>query len=446
MLRRGDSVLVAVSGGPDSVALLHVLKQLQPTLDLTITAFHLNHKLRGSEADEDARFVGEYAARMDVKAILTEADVRLLMERERLSLEEAAREARYREMERLAAELGIDKIALGHQANDQVETFLMRLLRGSGLEGLASMRPVRGTYIRPLIEETKGQILEYIEEHSLEYREDASNLDESILRNHMRNKLIPLLGEYNPRFKEMLLNTIEIVGEDQSFIDEATTGIFSKHARSEPGLIKLSIAEVLSHPLAIGRRLVRLAIKSVKGDLRGIEFKHIEAIVSGLRNRPASMEIDLPGQIIARAEYGQLVVGDRGRFEPLGIESIELTVPGLTRIDALGVEIRAELAGSAGLVFERNGDVAHLDAAIAGLGLRLRLRRPGDYFKPFGMTGEKKLQDFFVDKKISKRERNRVPIIESDGKIAWVAGFRIDDSFRVTERTKEVLTLSMLRI
>ena len=446
MLRKGDSVLVAVSGGPDSVALLHVLKELQTTLDLTITVFHLNHKLRGPESDGDARFVGEYAEKMELKVILAETEVRRLMEREFLSLEEAAREARYREMERLVPKLGIDKIALGHHADDQVETFLMRLLRGSGLEGLASMKPVRGVYIRPLIRETKGEILKYIEEHSLAYRVDASNQDESIFRNRIRNKLIPLLGEYNPRFEEILLHTIDIVGEDQSFIDEVAAGVFSKHALSEPGLIKLPIAEISSRPLAIERRLVRMAIKSVKGDLRGIDFKHIEAIVSGLRDKSGSLGIDLPGRIIAQAEYGLLVFGAKALFEPPAIDSIELTVPGLTRIDALGVEIKAELAAPAGLVFERNGGVAYLDPAISGLGLKLRLRRPGDSFRPFGMTGQKKLQDFFVDKKISKRERNRVPIIESDGKIAWVAGFRIDDSFKVTERTKEVLTLSLLRI
>ncbi|MDI6815666.1 MAG: tRNA lysidine(34) synthetase TilS [Actinomycetota bacterium] len=446
MLRGGESVLVAVSGGPDSVVLLHVLKRLQPVLDLDLIVFHLNHKLRGLEADEDARFVGEFAAGMGLKAMLVEADVRLLMKQERFSLEEAAREARYREMERLAVELGIDKIALGHHADDRVETFLMRLLRGTGLEGLGSIKPVRDGYIRPLIDETKSEIFQYIEDNSLEYRVDSSNQDESILRNRIRHNLMPLLGEYNPRLQETLLNTIDIISEDQAFIEEIVAGIFSKHAQREPGLIKLPIVEIINQPLAIERRLIRLAIRSVKGDLRGVEFKHVDAIVSGLRKGSGNMEIDLPGQIIARAEYEQLVIGERELFEPLGIESIKLTVPGVTRIDALGVEIKAELVEPAGLVFERNGDIAHLDAAVAGLGLKLRVRRPGDSFRPFGMSGEKKLQDLFVDKKISKRERNRVPIIESDGKIAWVAGFRIDDSFRVTEQTKEVLILSLLQI
>jgi len=446
MLRRGESVLVAVSGGPDSVALLHVLKRLQPVLDLDLIVFHLNHKLRGLEADADARFVGEFAAGMGLKVMPVECDVRLLMERERLSLEEAAREARYREMERLAAELDIDKIALGHHADDQAETFLMRLLRGTGLEGLGSIKPVRDGYVRPLIDETKSEILQYVEEHALEYRVDASNRDESILRNRVRHKLMPLLSEYNPSFQETILNTIEIVREDQSFIEEIVAGIFSRHAQREPGLIRLPIVEITNQPLAIERRLVRLAIRSVKGDLRGIEFKHVEGIISGLRHGSGRMEIDLPGQITARVEYEQLIIGERKLFEALQFESIELKVPGVTRIDALAVEINAELSEPAGLVFGRNGDVAHLDAAVAGSGLKLRVRRPGDSFRPFGMTGEKKLQDLFVDKKISKRERNRVPIIESDGKIAWVAGFRIDDSFRVTERTKEVLVLRLLRL
>lgn len=439
----GDKVLVAVSGGPDSVALLYLLKQAEPIFHLSLHVFHLNHQLRGEEAAEDAKFVREFAEMLGIPVTLANFDVPALMEREKLSLEEAAREARYRLMDQVSADIKADKVALGHQADDQVETFLMRLIRGAGLEGLGSISPVRDHYIRPLIEVTKEDVLQYIDDNGLKYRLDASNEDLSILRNRIRYELVPLLINYNPQFKGTLLKTVELVRDDQSHLNEITDGVFEVLADTNTNMVRIPVQGLLAQSVAIQRRLVRRCIKWVKSDLRGIEFKHIGAILEGLQSVPVRVELELPGQIVILTEYGDLVFGHKQLFEPPVFEPVTLSVPGVTIIEALGIEIEAELIEPSNLTFERNGEVAHIDADKIPGELKVRIRKPGDSFRPFGMIGEKKLQDFFVDEKVPRRKRDTIPIVESDDRIVWVAGFRIDDSFKVTEETQRVLVLRM---
>jgi len=445
MLNKGDKVLVAVSGGPDSVALLHFLTRIKPVYDLTLHVFHLNHMIRGREADEDAQFVAEFANKLDVPSTLMSFDVPALMKREKLSLEEAAREARYELMDKLASEIKASKVALGHHADDQVETFIMRLIRGSGLKGLESILPVRNHYIRPFIEVSKEEIIDYINENGLEYRLDASNEDLSILRNKIRRELVPLISSYNPQFKPILLRTIEVVREDQLHLEELTSEVFDVLAETGEGIARIPVQGVIAQSTALRRRLMRKCISWVKTDLRGIDFKHIESILNNIEEAPAQFEFELPGNIIVFTEYEYLVFARRELFELAPVEPIRLVVPGITRVGTLGAEIDAQLTSSANLEFERNGRVAHLDADKIPDELFVRTRRPGDSFKPFGMMKDKKLQDFFVDEKVPKRERDRVPIIASDGDIIWIAGFRIDERFKVTEKTKRVLVLRLKR-
>jgi len=445
MISKGDRVLVAVSGGPDSVALLHFLKQIEPLYNLYLHVFHLNHKIRGEEADEDAEFVQEYSSKLGIPSTLMSYDVPSLMKEEKLSLEEAAREARYRLLERLVAEIKANKVALGHHADDQIETFLMRLIRGAGLEGLGSILPVRGHYIRPFIEVTKQDIMQYIENNGLKFRIDASNEDLSILRNRIRHELIPLLVSYNPQFKESILKTIEIIREDQAHLDELMGEVFDTLADFGEGFVRLPIQALIAQSVSVQRRLVRKCIKWAKSDLRGIEFKHIELVLDSLKAIPPKIEMELPGNIVVFTEYDWFAIGRKQLFASPILEHVKLAVPGITKIDALGVEIEARLVGIGDLEFRKDGMVAHLDADKISGELWVRTRRTGDSFRPFGMLGEKKLQDFFVDEKVPKRERDRVPIVTQNEDIVWVAGFRIDDRYKVTEETKRVLVLALHR-
>lgn len=447
MLELEDRVLVAVSGGPDSVALLHFLVRIAPKFSLGLHVFHLNHKLRGAEAEEDARFVADFAASLGLPATIESLDVPALMRAEKLSLEEAARKARYRVIDRLAGELGFTKVALGHHADDQVETFLMRLIRGAGLEGLSAMAPVRGYLIRPFIELFKDEILAYLDENGLKSRLDASNEDTALLRNRIRLELIPNLLSYNPQFKYSLLKTIEAVREDHVYLEKHSSKAFNALAQVKPDEVRFPIEDITREAKALQRRLVRQAICTVKGDLRQIEFKHIEAVLDGIEGGPAGLGIDLPGEVYIFAEYDWLVVKlkpAQGRVVEQ-LREVELKVPGVAELDLGGTSIEASLQDVQGLKIDKSADAAYLDADTLPGKLKIRSRKPGDSFRPLGMAKEKKLQDFFVDEKIPKRQRDLVPVVLSDDTIVWVAGFRIDERFKVTDSTKRVLVLKLHR-
>jgi tRNA(Ile)-lysidine synthase len=443
MLTEGETVLVAVSGGPDSVALLRFLYEIKNTFNLTICVFHLNHKIRGLEADEDESFVAELAARLGLVTHMAEYNVPALAKREKMTIEEAARHARYEMMEKAAVEIGAARIALGHHRDDQVETFLMRLLRGAGLDGLAAMRAVRDRYIRPFLSSSKEEIREYLSENAIQYRIDASNEDISIFRNRVRHELVPLLADYNPQFKNAILRTIDTINDDRSLIDGFIDKIFGEMVFLEDGIITVKTDEFLDLPLAAKRRLIRKMIEKVKGDLRGIEFKHIESIIESLISESGQFRIELPGGILVFEEYGFIMVAEKEKSQAKPFKTRIMEIPGVTIIDELGMAIKAEIMDTTNISFERDGRVAHLDAGKVKGDVFVRSRKPGDTFFPFGMKGEKKLKDFFIDSKIARRKRDLIPIVALDGNVLWVAGYRIDNRFRITSETRHVLLLEM---
>ncbi|MBI4733665.1 MAG: tRNA lysidine(34) synthetase TilS [Rubrobacteridae bacterium] len=447
MLEKGDKIIVAVSGGPDSVALLHFFKTIEDDYDLKLHTFHLNHKIRGEEADKDESYVASLALKFNLPVSLLNFDVKAFADSEGLSIEEAAREARYGQMDRLAKTIGADRVALAHHADDQIETFLMRLIRGAGIDGLSAIRPVRDIYIRPFLNIRKEDILAYLAENNLEYRIDASNEDLSILRNRVRHELVPLLIDYNPRFKESVLKTIEITNEEQQYLKSTIEELFKRIAATDAETVSFAVDDLKEQVLAVRRRLIRRGIAEVKSDLRGIEFAHIEKVMDGLANQPAHVSVDMPGGIVVFSEYEQLIITKRDRIaEPFSGQAINerlLKVPGMTVIDEIGAEITAEFIDPAILKFEKNGMIAHLDADKIEGRLIVRSRRPGDSFRPFGSEGEKKLQDYFVDVKLARRKRDRVPVITMGEDIVWVAGYRMDNRFRVTAATRRVLVLKL---
>jgi len=448
MLKKGDKVLVSVSGGPDSVALLHILAALRDELGLKLHVFHLNHMMR-KESEEDALFVRELAERFDFPSTILSFDVPAYMREEHLSPEEAAREVRYGLLEKVGQEIKANRIALGHHADDQVETFLMRLLRGSGPEGLRGMPPVRGKYIRLLIESTRGQIREYCGEKGIEFRLDISNLGISYLRNKVRHQLIPALERYNPNFKGVILKTMEILSEEQDLLDELAEEKFNEVAVIEEDFprrvsgVKLSCKAIQKLPLAIQRRVLRRGIQLVKGNLRGIEFKHLEEILGYVSGKLPHLQMDLPGGFVTLSEYDTLIITFKERLETPKVPRILLNIPGITDIPSLGIRIRAEFKDAKSERILKEDKKAYLDADKLKLPLILRTRVPGDSFRPLGMEGEKKLQDFFVDEKVPRRLRDRIPILQGKDHILWVIGYRIDDRAKVDRGTKTILKLEV---
>ncbi len=441
MLAPGDRVLVAVSGGPDSVALLHVLLDLREALGLELHVFHLNHMMRGKASERDALFVKKLADELGLPCTIRSFDVPAYIEERGLSPQEGAREVRYMLLDEVAEEVGASKIALGHQADDQVETFIMRILRGAGMEGLGGIPPARGKYIRPLIEVGREEIEAYCRGKGIEFRVDASNLNLSYLRNRVRHRLIPAFQEYSPAFKENVLKTIEVLVADQAFLEEVTEEEFARIAVTEEKLVKLARSTLLKMPLAIQRRVIREGIRLVKGDLTGIEFKHIETVSDYVASGKGKLQIDLPHGLVVFSEYGTIIVAQKEKLKSPAIGGIPLDIPGTTEVRELGVRFTADLGSARDFRPSEGKEVAYLDADELKAPLKVRTRLPGDSFRPLGMKGSRKLQDFFVDEKVPRRERDRVPILETNGQIVWVVRYRIDDRFKVTEKTRKVLKL-----
>lgn len=445
MLKNRDKVLVAVSGGADSLALLHILLELKDPFKLSLHVFHLNHKMRGKAAEVDARFVKNLARSLGLPFTVLSYDVPAYIKKHKLSKEEGARQVRYMLLERVAKDVKADKVALGHTADDQIETFLMRLIRGAGLEGLRAIPPARGIFIRPLIALTRQETRQFCKAKDLKPRFDQSNVELSLLRSRIRRDLLPHLAkDYNPAFKEEVLREIELISADVSLLEQLTYRKWKKIALADKGSVSLDRSRLVKLPLALQRRLMRESIKAVKGDLREITFQHIEDVLEKVVQGWSGSCLELPGRLIALREYDRILVELKGIKKkeklPPGL-AVPLKIPGEVVVPSLKLRIKAMLSQRKKTPLVADSHVAYFDADRVQLPLVLRGAKAGDCFHPLGMKGSKKLQDFFVDEKVPREKRKQALVVESAGKIAWVVGYRIANDFKVTEETKKVLVL-----
>ncbi|MBI5400252.1 tRNA lysidine(34) synthetase TilS [Candidatus Saganbacteria bacterium] len=443
MLASGDSVLIAVSGGADSLALLHLLAEYQKELGIAIHIAHLNHMIRKGDADLDVRFVQAVAQKLGLQAIVESFDVQSFAKEEKIGLEDAARRARYAFYDRAANQVGANKIAVGHTADDNVETFLMRLLRGSGLKGLCGIPPVRGKIIRPLIKVWRREINEYVDSLKLVPRSDHTNYESRFTRNRVRLKLIPQLKIYNLNIKEIILQTILLLTDDQEYIDgKAQESLVETYISGSENEIKLNLKAIKEREGPVQGHLLRKAIEKVKGDLLDLTFKHIQDILEKLESTER-WELHLPGQIYAAGNGREIIISKQKPEEPEDQAFFyTTTVPGEVTIKELNKKIKIEWASTAELTADPN--VAFVDYASLGKNIIVRSRGEGDRFVPFGMKGSKKLQDFFVDEKIPQGLRGAIAIVESNGRIIWLAGWRLDDRAKITKNTKKIVKFELL--
>lgn len=448
VVSEGDLLLVGVSGGPDSLCLLHSLLEVRGALGVRLHVAHLDHALR-LESEADARFVAQLAASWGLPCTVERAAVREFRAHHRLSLEEASRQVRYAFFGRLARELGAAGVAVGHTADDQVETILLHWLRGAGLAGLRGMQPVTRyrppllgeevTIIRPLLAARRAETEACCAALGLQPRVDLSNLLLRYRRNQIRRHLLPILESYNPNVLEVLLRTARIVSRDYAFLEEQVAQAWPRIASQEAGLVTLDIAGVLALPLALRYHLLRLAAEKVSGGPAGLEWVHLEEMVAALR-KPAGTLLTLPRGLFLAVGYGYCIFS-LGQV-PCPLPAIEgeiaLAVPGETRFPGWQVQAQME-EGPWGM--EEDPWSAILDAERAGDRLWVRTRRAGDRLRPLGMAQEKRLQDFLVDAKVPRWWRDRVPLVVSPSQVVWVVGWRIDDRVKVTEDTGRALRL-----
>ena len=422
LLSPGDRVLVAVSGGPDSMALLHVLYRLKEEYDLELFVAHYYHHLR-PEAREEALFVKREAEKLGLPVIMGGAPVRLYAQREKLSLEAAARELRYRFFERLAEEYGLNRVALAHQADDLAEEVLLRFIRGAGRRGLAGI-PVKrgGLFIRPLLLVSRKEIEEFLREEGIPFVEDPSNRDPRFLRNRVRHLLIPFLEKhFHRKVRESLKRTALLVAEEEEFLGCLALENLQKYGRKEKEAFHLSVRGLKKIPLALRRRMYLEALKALGVPLFRVRLSHLEQIENLLLGKTRG-DVDLPGGFIARREPGRLVL--KPAPPPVSSFRLELEGPGDFELPE-GRRLRVYYAPRDQVP---SGAVA-LAPDKATFPLVVRSPLPGDRIRVPGLSGRKKLKKLFWERKLPHEARRGLPVIEKDGEILAVAGLLVACGF-----------------
>jgi tRNA(Ile)-lysidine synthase len=505
MISPGDTIVVGVSGGPDSLCLLHVLTRLAPEYELHLHVAHLHHGLRAEEADADSAFVEQLAADWGLPVTIDHAGVPALAEAYRLAVEEVARRARYAFLADVAAAAGAQSIAVGHNADDQAETVLMHFLRGSGLAGLRGMLPVTSLddyrlldaqaasdkpqdpsseptnqrtddspaaspnpkskilnpkLIRPLLDIPRADILSYCAQHGLQPRFDRSNLDTTYFRNWLRHDVLPLLARHNPNVAEVLRRSARVIAGDyallRSLLDDAWPRIVLEES---PDAIVLDLAAWRALPTGLQRSSLREAIHRLRRSLRNINFVHVENALLVARDGTAGQRATLPAGLMLTLGYDRLTVAGEeysGALPdwpllPPGSRPLPLAVPGRTVLPGgeWALDARRVTPGELPEGWQANANPwqAFLDAAAAGRDPALRTRRDGDRFQPQGLAGHStKLADFLTNHKAGRAARDRLPLLVCDWGIAWVCGYRLDERAAIRSGTMQVLVLRFVRL
>jgi tRNA(Ile)-lysidine synthase len=441
----GDRIAVAVSGGPDSVALARALHAVARDLGVEIAGLvHVNHGLRGADADLDETFCRELAARLDLPIDVSRVDVAALARARRRSIEAAAREARYASFKTAADRLRASRVATGHTLDDQAETVLLRLFRGAGARGVSGIRVCRGPFVRPLLDCTRQDLLDYLRDLDESFRTDLSNDDRRIPRNRIRHELLPVVDRIAPGARRALARMAAHSADDESFFREAVI-------RLAPSVVlpggQVCLEALASQPPALARRLIRWALEQA-APATTFGAAHLAAVTSLIQS-PDAGRVDLPGVVVERTGDRLAIrpaMGRSDRARDAGRTRFEyrLPCPGVVEIPEAGVTILAAPGQMSVADAGKRVDVAHVRASSVVLPLTVRNRHDGDRLRPFGAPGHRKLQDVFVDRKVPKDERDRVPIVtDARGHIVWVAGVTITEEGRVKAPSEGVVTLTL---
>ena len=449
LLKKDDRLIVGVSAGVDSMVLLHLLNVYREAFDLSLIVAHVNHGLRPEESEKEAELVQKESERLGLPFEYGQFNVKEFQKLGGLSPQDAARRIRFHFFNDLLQKHHAQKIVLGHNADDQVETVLLRLMRGSGLQGLKGMLPVReGKVIRPLIEVWREEIESFAIGKKIPFLLDSSNLKEEYLRNRIRLTLIPLVErEYQPNFKEILLRTSIILREENDYLERGANEAYQKIVQEEKDTLSFKFSEYHSLHQAIRWRVIRKMLECI--DARGMvveegEWSEVHKIYQKLHKPSPSFLLGLPHGIRVEKRYGIVLLG-KGEVKPFPPFEVELNSPGRTFIEEIGKEVVIEETNR-DKFRNYNGppNTALMDYENLQFPLKMRNFRPGDRFHPLGAKGTQKLKEFFIDHKVPRFERPNVPLLISREMIAWIVGYRIDERVKVTEKTKKVLKVTVV--
>jgi tRNA(Ile)-lysidine synthase len=451
MLSPRDRVVVAVSGGPDSVCLLSVLKELTPEFDLALHVAHLDHRFRGEESASEARFVKELARKFGIPATVEAADVPTYCRERGLAPPAGAREVRYAFLSRVAREVNASRIATGHTASDQAETFLLRMLRGAGMSGLSSIPPVRENIVRPLIDVTREEVDEHLRQLGLPSASDPSNAKPVYTRNRIRLELLPALKRFNPRIVETIAAEAALLRDDEAVLRASVEREALTVTERCDGGVALMRDRFNALPLALRRRLLRWSAGLAGAPASALSRVQIEEALRFIETAQTGRSLRMPFGTIVERKYDRFLV--RRSSERFSF-SLDIPVPGRAAVPELALEIEASLVETddsrdaaktpsgkeaANYLWQAQFDYDKITAPLS-----LRNRRPGDRIRPAGMAGRsKKLQDLFTDRKLSQDERDRVPVLVSGDDILWVLGIRMDGRFLPGPKTKRLLLVNV---
>lgn len=448
LIKSGDKVLVALSGGPDSVCLLNILYNLKAELNIEVGAAHLNHLLRDKDAFEDEEYVKTLCKSLDIPCFVKRVDINKYSKDKKMSSEMAGREARYNFFDDIVKDEGYTKIATAHNANDQAETILFRLMRGSGIEGLCGIKVRRDKIIRPILCLSRKEVEEYIEINNLKPRIDKTNFEKIYNRNKIRLDMIPYIKE---NFNEDIIQTLNrmsvLLQKDNEFIENSARSFYEKHCieQSDYFIIK---KEIFDNKEAVVTRVIRYALTNFSKTHYDFEMKHIYEICNLAKNN-SGKAIDLPNKIYAENIYGDIYIKERININNIDVKQ-EIVV-NKNEINGKKIFFNNEniefslLKNDSNLDLNQNNLIKYFDFDKINDSISLRKRKNGDKIIPLGMKGSKKIKDLFIDMKVPKEERDCIPLLCFDENISWIVGIRVSEEYKITNKTKNILRVIVER-
>jgi len=448
LIKSGDKVLVALSGGPDSVCLLNILYNLKAELNIEIGAAHLNHLLRDKDAFEDEEYVKTLCKSLDIPCFVKRVDINKYSKDKKMSSEMAGRDARYNFFDDIVKDQGYTKIATAHNANDQAETILFRLMRGSGIEGLCGIKVRRDKIIRPILCLSRKEVEEYIEINNLKPRIDKTNFEKIYNRNKIRLDMIPYIKE---NFNEDIIQTLNrmsvLLQKDNEFIENSARSFYEKYCieQSDYFIIK---KELFDNKEAVVTRVIRYALTNFSKTHYDFEMKHIYEICNLAKNN-SGKAIDLPNKIYAENIYGDIYIKERININNIDVKQ-EIVV-NKNEINGKKIFFNDEniefsvLKNDSNLDLNQNNFIKYFDFDKINDSISLRKRKNGDKIIPLGMKGSKKIKDLFIDMKVPKEERDCIPLLCFDENISWIVGIRVSEEYKITNKTKNILRVIVER-
>jgi tRNA(Ile)-lysidine synthase len=442
LISGGDKILTAFSGGPDSMALLTVLQSLKKKMRFELSAAYVNHCIRPRAAVKENSFCAEICRNFGITFHQIEVDVPALAEKNHLSMEEAARIYRLEELKKIASEQGYDKIALGHQRDDQIETILFRLFRGTGPGGLTGIKPRSGILIRPLLDFHRDEIVEFLAGRKLEYMIDRTNLESDYSRNFIRNRIIPVIREhFGDKYREAILNFARITAEENRFLHDAAEKELKRVASvSRGGKFIVDLTRFLGYALWLKRRIIKLLLEKIGGRPGIGTFGEVERVLDVSSGK--LKKVDLAGNIHVVAHTGRLLVYRKKVF----IKKRELPYEGSLEMEEIDSRMTVRRISRSGAILgiQKKGLRVNVDAGKIAPPMFVRGIRSGDRFHPLGLSGTKKIGDYLTDRKVPPDLRDEIPLVYDINGVVWLVGLEISDRVRIEKNTRKVLQIELV--